>query len=157
MVRMRGLRGTMPVMRKCHACRWGLALGQSQRQEGGQSHTQSHQPGRRVSASGMTEDLPERGYPAARPSRHTGAGRQQIALDERGRDASPDLRSESPARSQRAGSGGLLVLCSGRRTWENLVRRTEGAGWRSAHSLRTPPMADICKKKSDSVDFTVLL
>ena len=24
---------------RCHACRWGLALGQSQRQEGGQSHT----------------------------------------------------------------------------------------------------------------------
>ena len=23
----------------CHACRWGLALGQSQRQEGGQLHT----------------------------------------------------------------------------------------------------------------------
>ena len=32
-------------------------------------------------------------------TRHPEAGRQQIALDERGRDASPDLCSESPIHS----------------------------------------------------------
>ena len=45
---------SLSLLHKCHACRWGLVLGQSQRQEGGQSHTQSHQPGRRVSASGLS-------------------------------------------------------------------------------------------------------
>ena len=45
-------------------------------------------------------------------SRQPGAGRQQIALDERGRDASPDLRSESPIHSLRVKSGGLTTLFS---------------------------------------------
>ena len=66
-------------------------------------------------------------------SRQPGAGRQQIALDERCRDASPDLRSESPIHSQRVKSGGLTTLCSRRRTWR-IIWSGERRGWMEERS-----------------------
>ena len=80
---------------------------------------------------------------AAGASRQPGAGRQQIALDEWGRDASPDLRSESPIHSQRVKSGGLATLCSRRRTWR-IIWSGDRRGWMEERSQfsRTPPMAE---------------
>ena len=70
---------------------------------------------------------------AAGASRQPEAGRQQVALDEWGRDASPDLRSESPIHSQRVKSGGLTTLCSRRRTW-GIIWSGDRRGWMEEHS-----------------------
>ena len=80
---------------------------------------------------------------AAGASRQPGAGRQQIALDEWGGDASPDLRSESPIHSQQVKSGGLTTLCSRRRAWR-IIWSGDRRRWMVERSQfsRTPPMVE---------------
>ena len=123
----------MPSHVSCHACRLALARGQMS-EAGRRAVTQ------KATSRGVECQLREclrlaslAEISAAGALRQPGAGRQQIALDERGRDASPDLRSESPIHFQRAKSGGLTTLCSQRRAWR-IIWSGDRRGWMEKHS-----------------------
>ena len=60
-------------------------------------------------------------------TRHPEAGRQQIALDEWGRDASPDLRSESPIHSTSEERRPDYLVLMKTNLEDDLVWRTKGS------------------------------
>ena len=60
-------------------------------------------------------------------TRHPESGRQQIALDEQGRDASPDLCSESPIHSMSEERRPDYLVLMKTNLEDDLVWRTKGS------------------------------